>query len=104
MIRRGRWKYWRHYDSGRLAPALFDLDSDPDELVDLGAAPEHAQLRSKLDARLLDGWDPVRVGEIAAEDEIGFRRVSEWGREVQPPSPYLVPLPPPQFEAQAERR
>jgi len=38
MVRDRRWKYI-HAEGFR--PILFDLDSDRDELVDLGAAPAH---------------------------------------------------------------
>jgi arylsulfatase A-like enzyme len=41
----GRWKYI-HAEGFR--PLLFDLASDPDELVDLGAAPEHEAERARL--------------------------------------------------------
>jgi arylsulfatase A-like enzyme len=41
----GRWKYI-HAEGFR--PLLFDLESDPDELVDLGASPEHEAERARL--------------------------------------------------------
>ena len=41
----GRWKY---IDAEGFRPLLFDLRSDPDELVDLGAAPEHEAERARL--------------------------------------------------------
>lgn len=51
MIRTERWKYI-HYKGFR--PQLFDLDSDPDEFIDLGASAAHAPVRADLQALLLD--------------------------------------------------
>ncbi|MGZ9811615.1 alkaline phosphatase family protein [Pseudoroseicyclus sp. H15] len=47
MLRDGRWKYI-HAEGFR--PMLFDLQTDPDELEDLGAsrAPEHAAVRARM--------------------------------------------------------
>ncbi len=45
MIFDGRWKYI-HAEGFR--PLLFDLESDPDELVDLGVEPEHEEVRARL--------------------------------------------------------
>lgn len=45
MIFDGRWKYI-HAEGFR--PLLFDLASDPDEVVDLGTEPEHEEVRARL--------------------------------------------------------
>ncbi len=45
MIFDGRWKYI-HAEGFR--PLLFDLESDPDEVVDLGAEPAHEEVRARL--------------------------------------------------------
>jgi arylsulfatase A-like enzyme len=45
MVRDRRWKYI-HADGFR--PILFDLDADPDELVDLGAVPALEPVRQRL--------------------------------------------------------
>ena len=45
MIFDGRWKYI-HAEGFR--PLLFDLQNDPDELHDLGAAPEQEAVRARL--------------------------------------------------------
>ena len=45
MIFDGRWKYI-HAEGFR--PLLFDLQTDPDELVDLGAEPAHEEERARL--------------------------------------------------------
>ncbi len=52
MIFDGRWKYIR---CEGFAPVLFDLETDPNELHDLGRsdAPEHVEQRMRMDAALL---------------------------------------------------
>jgi len=45
MIFDGRWKYI-HAEGFR--PLLFDLETDPNELVDLGGEPEHEEIRARL--------------------------------------------------------
>lgn len=52
MICDNRWKYW-HCEGFR--PMLFDLEADPQELVDLGASPEHADVRNQMH-ELIFGW------------------------------------------------
>ena len=40
---------------------LFDPQSEPLELEDLGASVAHGELRTELHTILMDGWDPVDV-------------------------------------------
>ncbi len=51
QIRDRRWAY-TEYDSGEFGPLLFDLDSDPYEMKDLGADPGLATTRATLSAAL----------------------------------------------------
>ncbi len=53
MIFDGRWKYIRCQS---FRPVLFDLETDPHELVDLGAsgAKAHVRVRARMEAALLD--------------------------------------------------
>lgn len=53
MIFDGRWKFVR---CEGFRPVLFDLETDPGELVDLGAsmAEEHVAVRARLEAALLN--------------------------------------------------
>ena len=51
MLRDDRWKYIA-YDGFR--PQLFDLQEDPHEYVDLGLSPAHAEIRTRLEARLFE--------------------------------------------------
>jgi choline-sulfatase len=58
MLRKGRWKYV-HYVNYR--PQLFDLESDPQELVDIAGKPENAATLATLKAELLRFCDPEEV-------------------------------------------
>lgn len=62
MIRTGRWKYV--YFKG-FSPQLFDLESDPDEFIDLGQSVDHADVRAQMQEllfkRLLDRRNRVTV-------------------------------------------
>jgi len=51
MARTAEWKYvhWQGY-----RPQLFDLANDPQERLDLGAAPGHERVRGEMRARLFD--------------------------------------------------
>lgn len=51
MVFDGRWKY---VHATGFRPLLFDIASDPGELVDLGADPRHAGERARLRDALLD--------------------------------------------------
>ena len=78
MVRRGRWKY--HLYVG-FAPELFDLETDPEELVDLGKSDGHAAIRSAMHILLPDICDPEEVNDRAFQDQAALiERVG--GREV----------------------
>jgi choline-sulfatase len=85
MLRSGRYKYV-HVDGYQ--PQLFDLESDPSESRDLGDDPAYAQVRQRLAARVLDGWDPKRIrSEVDLRcDEKAILR--QWGQKTNPPSRY----------------
>ena len=50
MMRRGRWKLARY---GQGDGELYDMEYDPDELVNLYGDPAHQQTRAELESRLL---------------------------------------------------
>jgi choline-sulfatase len=93
MIRSGRWKLWLDADAEKLPPVLFDLQEDPGEKRDLGASPEHAEVRRGLLARLNEGWDPGEVARASAELTADREVLRAWGRAVKPPSPEALPVP-----------
>ncbi len=70
MVRTERWKYWRFEN---FPPQLFDLESDPSELIDLGAQSGMAGVRTELDARLFR-WLRRLNYRVTAPDA----RVTSW--------------------------
>mgnify|MGYP006278213265 CR=1 FL=1 len=66
MVRSERWKYV-HYKG--FAPQLFDLQEDPDELVDLGGSAGHAAVRAEMQSMLLDRLTDRR-SRVALSDQV----------------------------------
>jgi choline-sulfatase len=58
MVRQGPWKYI--FTHG-LAPMLFNLAEDPDELTNLAGQAAHAENEQRLHARLVQDWEPAEV-------------------------------------------
>ena len=58
MLRSGPWKYV--YTPG-LAPMLYNLEQDPDELRDVAAQEATREVQRRLHARLIADWDPESV-------------------------------------------
>ena len=58
MLRKGRWKY---VHCVRYRPQLFDLESDPEELVDFAADPAQRATLAVLAAELRGICDPDEV-------------------------------------------
>ncbi|SIN75765.1 sulfatase-like hydrolase/transferase [Vannielia litorea] len=79
MIFDGRWKYIR---CEGFRPVLFDLETDPQEVDDIGAsdAPEHVAVRARMEAALLD-WATRHHTRITATPEVLARqkRAAETG-------------------------
>ena len=67
MIRKGRWKYV-HYVGMR--PQLFDLQSDPEEMSDLGEKQEFADVTQNLEAELRLICNPETVDKNAKLDQM----------------------------------
>ena len=53
MVRNKRWKYATF--EGETHPMLFDMQNDPNEMIDLGDSAEHEQIRVELSA-LIFSW------------------------------------------------
>ena len=70
MIRGERWKYI-HYMGFR--PQLFDLENDPDELVDLGDSPDHADIRAEMHSHLFERLTR-RKNRTTVPDEVVVER------------------------------
>ena len=66
MIADHTWKYI--YAPG-YPPVLFNLKEDPDELMDLGAHPDYAYIRQKMQMHLADWSLQYRQRETWAESD-----------------------------------
>jgi arylsulfatase A-like enzyme len=82
MIRAGKWKLI--YYSGH-RPQLFDLGEDPGEIRDLAESPEHAAVREKLTARVLENWNPADIDTVMATRRRRKEILSKWSHETKPP-------------------
>lgn len=76
MVASRRWKYIHALN---YRPMLFDMENDPDELVDLGGHPDHASVRAELDAALRQ-WQ-FRLAQRTTRSESQVRNMR--GRSVR---------------------
>lgn len=74
MLRDARYKYIHHMGT---APQLFDMQADPDELVDLGADTGYAALCRSYEARLRTSLDPEAVNARVKADQEA--RIAQYG-------------------------
>lgn len=74
MLRTDRWKYI-HFRG--FPPQLFDLQSDPDEFVDLGRNSDHENIRTKMHAKLLDRLISRKNRVTMTDDDIYALRRDE---------------------------
>jgi choline-sulfatase len=66
MVRKGRWKF--HYYV-RFQPELFDLETDPEELIDLAGDPAYVHVLREMEAQLRRICDPESVDALAKQDQ-----------------------------------
>lgn len=78
MIRSGPWKLNAYH--GYAHPQLFNIESDPGELVDLGKDPAHAEIVAGLLAQVQDGWSPERIERAVARNKKRHELVTRWRR------------------------
>lgn len=74
MIRKGKWKYVFYVG---YPPQLFDLESDPEELTDLGTNAEFETVRSECHEALLSICDPEEQNARAFKDQAA--RIAQHG-------------------------
>jgi choline-sulfatase len=93
MIRSGDWKliYYHGY-----RPQLFNLRSDPHELDDLAAHPDHRAVREQLLAELLGEWNPHAIADRMAVRRKDKDMIGAWARSVRPPDQHRWNLEPEQ--------
>ena len=68
MLRDARYKYV-HYVDG-YAPQLFDLERDPEEVHDLGAAPGSRAIVQRMETKLREFCDPAEVDRRAKRRQL----------------------------------
>jgi choline-sulfatase len=92
MLRLGRWKYVHHVAA---PPELFDLETDPDELCDLGLDPGREGVRRSCKDELLRLLDAEAVDARARADQ--KRRLDAGGgiERIRSGGPKIVYTPPP---------
>ena len=72
MIRRRELKFvWSDPDP----PQLYDLVTDPDELVNLAAKPDHVAVAAEFEKEVLARWDPVAIREAVLASQRARRTV-----------------------------
>lgn len=89
MVRLGDWKL-NYYHGYHQPLQLFNLKTDPDELVDRAVDPACKGVVEALSARLLEGWDPVAVTARTAERKEEAVLVSQWKSNTKPDYGYTV--------------
>ncbi|MGV8897128.1 MAG: sulfatase-like hydrolase/transferase [Rhodoglobus sp.] len=92
MVRSGRFKLI-HFAT--LDAQLFDLENDPNELVNLAADPEHASVLAELKAQLLTLVDPDEV-DARARAAQGVLIQKFGGRDKILGDGFSIPFTPPQ--------
>ncbi len=60
---------WKYIHAPGFPPVLFDLANDPDELVDLGRSPDHAEVRQSMFNRLAEWSLQYRQRETWSEQQ-----------------------------------
>lgn len=70
MVRTEKWKYVSYLG---FRPQLFDLQSDPNELNDLGDLPEHAGTCLELEARLSHWFKTLKNRTTTPNDQVEAR-------------------------------
>jgi arylsulfatase A-like enzyme len=66
MVTDGRWKFM--HAEGCFRPMLFDLQNDPDEFIDLGDSPDHAEVIALMYDRL-GRWGRRMSQRVTRSDE-----------------------------------
>lgn len=82
MARSDRYKLVAH--AGHMAPQLFDMEQDPDEMHDLGADPACAWVAGTLREYLYRFWNPDRALADLAVAKRNFDLMRKWVDIVRP--------------------
>jgi len=101
MIRHGKWKYV-YFVRYPEQPELFDLESDPEELRDLGADKAHLAVRKECHDKLAAMLDPEEVDRKAKRRQAELV-AAHGGREAVIRRGSFAYSPPPGFKAEFDQ-
>ena len=92
MIREDQWKYW--YSHGN-PPMLFDLNADPNELLNLAGDSDHQDTLARFEAQLEERWDIQSLKSAVLKSQRARMLVCHAHRVGKPPIwDYAVPSDP----------
>jgi choline-sulfatase len=67
MVRKGDWKLmWLE----GIAPLLYNIAEDPNEIRNRADDPARSEIRAELEAILFDGWDPDSLRETIRASQV----------------------------------
>ena len=101
MIRNGKWKYV-YFVQYPDRPELFDLESDPEELRDLGTDKAHSSVRKECHGKLLAMLNPEEVDRKAKRRQAELV-AAHGGREAVIRRGSFAYSPPPGFKAEFDQ-
>ena len=78
MLFDGHWKYVSFQG---FRPQLFDLNKDPDEFLDLGSDPDHAEICHQFERRLFDWLASDRKIRATLSDQDVEARTDSWQKK-----------------------
>lgn len=81
MVRLGRYKYIYHHG---LPAQLFDLENDPDEIIDLAGDPACAAVAERLRALVLADWDPEMISTALRLRQKQHALLERWAQATRP--------------------
>jgi arylsulfatase A-like enzyme len=81
MIRQAEWKLVYYHGQ---EPQLFNLEEDPEELVDRAQDPTCSKTRQELTQRVLDGWNPERIAVRMASKRADNQILRAWAERTRP--------------------
>lgn len=91
MVRKNDWKLVYYHG---LAPQLFHLGDDPDEVVDRNDDPACKNIKEELIADVLAEWDPESVAGAIRTHKEQHHLFASWASSVRPEEKYRWDLKP----------
>ncbi|MDE0198650.1 MAG: sulfatase-like hydrolase/transferase [Caldilineaceae bacterium] len=89
MVRREEWKYIYYHE---MPPQLFNLEEDPEELVDRSGDPGCQSILQELHNEVLRDWDPEQVKKKMAQMRAEEPILVDWARNTGPEERYRWPM------------